>query len=82
MSVYAINNLGTPKWLPGIIQRKSGPVSFVVELSDRRLLQRHVDNIWPRTTQEVENDIDFDDVLVSTDSPAPQHMQFHVVPKG
>jgi len=38
MSVYVFNNLGTPKWLPGIIQKKTGPVSFVVELSDRRVL--------------------------------------------
>jgi len=48
MSVYVFNNLGTPKWLPGIIQRKTGPVSFVVELSDRHVLQRHVDDIQPR----------------------------------
>jgi len=78
MSVYVFNNLGTPKWLPGIIQRKTGPVSFVVELSDRRVLRRHVDDIRPRTTQEVDNDIDFDDVLVSSDSPAPPT---HTVPR-
>jgi len=28
MLVYVFNNLKTPKWLPGIIQRKTGPVSF------------------------------------------------------
>jgi len=45
MSVYVFNNLETPKWLPGIIQKKPCSVSFAVELSDEHVLQKHVDDI-------------------------------------
>lgn len=30
------------QWLPGVVLKRSGPVSYVVKLTDRRIFRRHV----------------------------------------
>ena len=47
IEVYVFNNHGTPKWLPGTIEKISGPVSVVVKLSDGRTLCKHIDDLRP-----------------------------------
>ena len=51
MEVCVFNNQGTPKWLPGTIEKISGPVSVVVKLSDGCTLRKHIDDLRPRTSQ-------------------------------
>lgn len=36
------------KWIPGTIQRATGPVSYTVMLSDGSTVKRHVNNIKTR----------------------------------
>ena len=43
--MYAENFCGTPKWIPGVIERKLGPVSFIIKLSDGREWRRHQDHL-------------------------------------
>ena len=44
--VYAHNfGAGSSRWLPGVIQEISGPVSYLVNLTDGRLVRRHQDYI-------------------------------------
>ena len=43
--VYA-RNFGTEsRWLPGVIQEISGPVSYLVKLTDGHLVRRHLDHV-------------------------------------
>jgi len=37
--------LGVPRWLPGVIEEKLGPVTFTVRLADGRIWRRHQDHI-------------------------------------
>ena len=73
MEVYVFNNQGTPKWLPGTIEKISGPVSVVVKLSDGRTLRKHIDDLRPRTSQVCDDsDTEREDIIpVLSDSPAP-----------
>ncbi|XP_061105010.1 uncharacterized protein K02A2.6-like [Conger conger] len=44
--VYVRNfNNNSVKWLPGVIRKQSGPVSFVVELQDGLVFRRHQDHV-------------------------------------
>ena len=66
MSVYVYNNNGHPEWLAGTIEKQTGPVSYVVKLSDGRTWCRHVDHIRIRTVQETYPDTDSDDIVPLT----------------
>ncbi|XP_062374782.1 uncharacterized protein K02A2.6-like [Sardina pilchardus] len=46
--VYVKNFATGPPWLPGVIQHQSGPVSFLVDLSDGRQVRRHQDHLRDR----------------------------------
>lgn len=50
--VYVKNFASGSKWLPGVIHRQSGPVSFVVDLLDGRQVRRHQDHVRVRTDAE------------------------------
>ena len=39
------------KWLPGVIQKKTGPVSFVVKLTDGRVRRCHQDQLRRRSVE-------------------------------
>ena len=44
-------NFGTkPKWLPGVLQTRLGPVSFTV--NDGGVWRRHVDHLRPRIPED------------------------------
>ena len=44
--VYVRNYSHGPKWLSGTITDKTGPLSFVIRLSDGRVVRRHSDQIF------------------------------------
>ena len=48
-SVYTRNLPSGKTWLKGTVSEIRGPVSFVIEIEDGRLVRRHVDHIWQRT---------------------------------
>ena len=37
------------KWLPGVIQKVTGPLSYRIQLADGRVVRRHVDNMRARS---------------------------------
>ena len=50
--VYVKNFGGGPTWLPGVVQDRTGPVSYRVQMEDGREIRRHVDHL--RNRQEGE----------------------------
>ena len=40
-------------WLPGVIEERSGPLSFQIKLQDGRIVQQHIDHIIYRSSSEV-----------------------------
>ena len=40
-------------WLPGIIEERSGPLSFQIKLQDGRIVRRHIDHIICRSSSEL-----------------------------
>ena len=50
-AVLAKNFSSGRRWLEGTILHASGPASFTIELTDGRVIRRHVNHIRPGTTQ-------------------------------
>ena len=51
--VYVKNFSTGPKWLPGKIVNVTGPLSYVIELDNGRLVRRHVDHIRKKLDIEI-----------------------------
>ena len=53
--VYAEDFSGSnEKWIPGVAQRVTGPLSYHIQFHDGRVIQRHIDNMKSRSTGQVE----------------------------
>ena len=50
-NVFVKNYHHGDKWLPGVIQKKTGPVSFVVKLTDGRVRRCHQDQLRRRSVE-------------------------------
>ena len=50
-TVFVRNYHPGDKWLPGVIQKKTGPVSFVVKLTDGRVRRCHQDQVHRRSVE-------------------------------
>ena len=48
--MFANNFSGKEEWVPGIISKVQGPVSFLISLDDGRVVCRHVDHVKSRET--------------------------------
>ena len=60
-SVMARNLRPGPKWIPGIIVQRLGPLSFLIETRDGQLWRRHVDHLKSvYSDQESEDDSNCD----------------------
>ena len=46
--VYARNFSDGEVWIPGVIAKCIGPLSFIVKLEDGRTIRRHIDHLQPR----------------------------------
>ena len=53
-AVGAMNFAGTPKWQPGVLEEKTGPVSYTVRLADGRVWRRRCDHLRKRLPAETE----------------------------
>ena len=51
-AVWAMNFATKPKWLPGVLQTRLGPVSFTVTLTDGRVWRCHVDHLRAHIPEE------------------------------
>ncbi|CAI5661061.1 unnamed protein product [Oreochromis niloticus] len=47
-TVYTRNYGRGPKWIPGLIQEMTGPVSYLVMLGNGTVVRRHVDQLFAR----------------------------------
>ncbi|XP_069103153.1 uncharacterized protein [Argopecten irradians] len=47
--VYVKNFAKGPKWLPGKIEAKTGPVSYTVTINEGHTIRRHIDHVRKRT---------------------------------
>ena len=63
--IYTKDFSSTPLiWIPGTVAKVTGPLSYHIELSDRRIIRRHVDAVRVRR--------DSADPSPPNDSPLPQ----------
>ena len=74
--VFVKNFAPGPKWLPGIIIKSTGPVSYVVVLNDGREVRRHVDHIRERREKstdviDVQMNVPSNMPLTPSQSPSP-----------
>ncbi len=51
--LYCRNFSEGSKWLPGVITKVNGPVSFIIELQDSRLIRRHIDHVRKRYNEDI-----------------------------
>ena len=72
--VYVLNFSRGPRWLPGVIQAKTGPVSFKIVLDDGRIMRRHQDHLRLRYDKDDGNldvhDEDYRSPPADSQSPA------------
>ena len=47
-----MNFAGTPNWQPGVLEAKTGPVSYTVKLADGRVWRRRCDHLGKRLPME------------------------------
>ena len=66
--VMARNYARGSKWLPGIVERRTGPVSFKVRLQNGNLIKRHQDQLHMREPEGLQ-EIDPGDGAVTTETP-------------
>ena len=61
---------GGEKWLPGVVQKKTGPVSFLVKLSDGRFRRCHQDQVRKRYVQLTQHpSVEFDLSIPPAEGP-------------
>ena len=53
--VGAKNFSSGTNWLPGVVVKKAGPVSYEIELDDGRVIRRHVDHMLKRSATSKED---------------------------
>lgn len=51
--IYTKNYGHGPKWIPGLIQEITGPVSYTVLLGNGKVVRRHVDQLFSRQEQDL-----------------------------
>ena len=44
------------RWIPGIVKKRTGPLSYIIELHDGHLFRRHVDNVRKRVADTESQD--------------------------
>ena len=67
-NVYIRNFRGTPLWIPGVVDRYRGPVSYSVKLTDGTIVRRHVDHVRARQSSDDIADVE-DDFYSLSDNP-------------
>ena len=69
------------RWLPGCIIQKHGPLSYVINLPDGRIIRRHHDHVIIRSSAEVSHDnIPDDNMILPATVPVDTHVPISIVP--
>lgn len=43
--VYIRNYSHGPRWTPAVVEQNTGPVSYIVQMGDGRVMRRHIDQM-------------------------------------
>ena len=58
-AVYTLYFRGnSSEWIPGTIKKATGPLSYIIQISDDRLVRRHIDQIRARVSETVKNHVE------------------------
>lgn len=57
----SVRNFSENNWMPGVIEKASGPLSYQIKLEDGRIVRRHIDHILARPRTETSNLMTNDD---------------------
>jgi len=77
-SVFVKNFGRGLEWLPGVVDLIKGPVTYVVKLTDGRVVKRHVDHIRIRTSEQ--SSVTHDDLSfgpTNDETPLEQQQRNH-----
>ena len=66
--MYKIFTASKQKWISGNVQKATGPVSYLVMLSDGSTVRRHIDNIKARCANNISEE-DNSDTTSNTSEP-------------
>ena len=79
--LYARNFSGSPTWIPVVVTKVTGPVSYHVETEQGITIRRHIDQLRPRATDPptLDNTDDFDDFPIPSNT-IPLDPPFPMVP--
>ena len=73
--VYAEDfSASNEKWIPGVIQKVTGPLSYHIQLSDGHVIRRHVDSVRSRSSQSDQNREEISPTLSDFDVE-PEHTE-------
>lgn len=56
-AVLARDYSGTDKWVSGIVLQRLGPITYSVEISNGRIVKRHIDQLKPRVEAKTPSDV-------------------------
>ena len=84
-AVYVKNFIGTPAWLPGVIEKCHDPLSYLVKLQNNEMVRHHVNHVKIRmSNNDVTNISDSDDDFLliggQLNSPAVEQTDTAEVP--
>ena len=73
LRVYSEDFTSAPeKWIPGIIEKVTGPVSYQIRLENGQIMRRHVDSVRARFLAQA-NPVPLQDIPVQ-DSSVPDSL--------
>lgn len=58
--VFAKNFYTGPRWKKGVVKRRTGPVSYEIELESGTVVRRHVDHVKKRIEPDSERDVEME----------------------
>ena len=56
-AVLARDYGGADKWVPGIVLQRLGPITYSIEISNGRIVKRHIDQLKPRVKARTPSEV-------------------------
>ena len=81
VETVSVQNFTDNTWIPGVIEKQNGPLSYHVKLQDGRMVRRHSDHILVHPGTE-ETSIVNDDWMNLPDISQDSATALHTKPKG
>jgi len=70
-TVYVKNFTETPAWVPGVIKKCRGPLSYLIKLLNDKIVRRHVDHVKIRLSKHDISDSDDEFLLIGDQASSP-----------